>query len=69
MLAKTNREEALKIKKHTKYIHNDCSTEFNNIPTSLIKPVNEFIATPLIYINIVFLIDILVCQKRQSLDQ
>ena len=50
MLAKTNREEALKIKKHTKYIHNDCSTKFNNIPTSLIKPVNEFIATPFIYI-------------------
>ena len=37
------------VSKCTKTLRNDCSTGYNNIPVSFIKPVAEYLESPLKY--------------------
>ena len=41
----------IEIRKEFKYIRNDCSAGFDCVPPELIKPVSDYLASPLMHIN------------------
>ena len=45
-----NQLHMIKIEKWTKMIRNDCSTGYDDIPTSFMKPISEFLVSPKTFI-------------------